>query len=128
MKDGVSGYIYHTVPAVLHIWLTHQDAYRNAILKIIHLGGDTDTTAAILGGIIGAHVGKEGIPQEWLDNLQAWPVTISWMERLSVQLANSVITNQSSKPPSLFHPFVLMRNLFFLIIVLLHGFRRLLHR
>jgi len=30
-------------------------------------GGDTDTNAAILGGLIGAAVGYSNIPKEWID-------------------------------------------------------------
>jgi ADP-ribosylglycohydrolase len=45
---GVSGYIYHTVPVVIHTWLRYQQNYPHAIEEIIRCGGDTDTTAAIL--------------------------------------------------------------------------------
>lgn len=61
-NHGVSGYIYSTVPIVLHAWLKNPIDYKSAIIDIIQCGGDTDTTAAILGGIIGAAVGKWGIP------------------------------------------------------------------
>jgi len=36
---------------------------------VIECGGDTDSTAAIVGGIVGSAVGKAGIPTEWLDDL-----------------------------------------------------------
>ena len=36
---------------------------------VIQCGGDADTTGAIVGGIVGASVGREGIPEEWLDRL-----------------------------------------------------------
>jgi hypothetical protein len=44
---GVAGYVYQTVPAALHVWLAHQNDYRAAIVSVIRLGGDTDTTAAM---------------------------------------------------------------------------------
>ena len=125
-KKGVSGYIYHTVPVVIHTWLTNQDNYQQAILDIIHCGGDTDTTAAIVGGIIGARVGKTGIPKSWLDNLWEFPRNIKWMEKLSQRL-NQVCCHplkQKALPISII--MVLLRNLIFMLIVLGHGFRRLL--
>ncbi len=62
LGSRVSGYVYHTVPVVIHAWLRHQRDYRSAIMDVVRCGGDTDTTAAILGGIIGAGVRKTGIP------------------------------------------------------------------
>ncbi|MEK7387794.1 MAG: ADP-ribosylglycohydrolase family protein, partial [candidate division NC10 bacterium] len=46
---GVSGYIYQTVPVVVHAWLAHQGDYRAAITAAVRCGGDTDTVAATLG-------------------------------------------------------------------------------
>ena len=126
LKNGISGYIYHTVPIVIHAWLTNQDDYQTAIIDIIRCGGDTDTTAAIVGGIIGARVGKQGIPKPWLDNLSEFPKNIKWMEKLGQRL-NTVCYNnktQQTLPVSIIA--ILLRNVIFMIIVLLHGFRRLL--
>ena len=30
-------------------------------------GGDTDTNAAIVGGLVGARWGVDGIPKQWID-------------------------------------------------------------
>lgn len=35
----------------------------------MNLGGDTDTTAAVAGGLAGIAYGMGGIPAEWLDAL-----------------------------------------------------------
>ncbi|WP_267875056.1 ADP-ribosylglycohydrolase family protein [Lusitaniella coriacea] len=133
-QKGVSGYVYRTVPVVVQVWLRYQEDYPGAISKsriedaiaeIILLGGDTDTTAAILGGIIGASVGKEGIPSTWLENLWEFPRTVRWMERLGMRLAE--VTKTGVPQPALPFPIygILPRNLFFLFVVLCHGFRRL---
>ncbi len=50
LKRGVTGYMFHTVPVVLHVWLHLPDDYRTAVQNIIRCGGDTDTTAAIVVG------------------------------------------------------------------------------
>ena len=125
LSQGISGYLYHTVPVVIQVWLQHQRDYQRAIGEIVSLGGDTDTTAAILGGIIGAGVGKEGIPQAWLDNLWEWPRTVAWMEAVAQRLAE--VSDKDMKQSALPLPVwgILPRNLFFLLVVLWHGFRRL---
>lgn len=126
-ENGVSGYMYHSIPCVLHVWLTHQDDYRAAVLAMVRLGGDSDTTAAIVGALVGSRVGKDGIPPEWLHKLWEWPRTVAWMERLG-SVAAARHANPTSelcvKPAGALK--ILLRNIFFLTVVLLHGFRRLL--
>jgi len=79
LEKGVTGYAFHTVPVALHACPSRPADYRWAVLAAIECGGDTDTVAAIGGGISGAGAVK-----------------------------------------------VLLRNVFFLGVVLTHGLRRLL--
>ncbi|MFL5344416.1 MAG: ADP-ribosylglycohydrolase family protein [Hyalangium sp.] len=126
---GVSGFVLHTVPAALYVWLRHPGDFRRAVEEIIRLGGDTDTTGAIVGALVGATVGVKGIPPEWLAGVVEWPRTVGWMERLAERLARqfpSAGAPERSGPLPLFWPGLLPRNLAFLLIVLGHGFRRLL--
>jgi ADP-ribosylglycohydrolase len=39
------------------------------VLKAVNLGDDTDTVAAIAGGLAGALYGYDNIPAEWRDTL-----------------------------------------------------------
>ena len=45
------------------------DNYKDCVLKAVNLGDDTDTVAAIAGGLAGALYGYEAIPKEWRDTL-----------------------------------------------------------
>jgi hypothetical protein len=124
-KNGVSGYILHTVPAALHVWLTYPDDYRHAVVTTIRLGGDSDTAAAIVGALVGARVGRDGIPPEWLRDLWEWPRTATWIERLAARLAHyaGARTNGSALPLNAIG--LALRNVLFIPLVLAHGFRRL---
>jgi hypothetical protein len=75
---------------------------------------------------MGSTVGKEGMPREWIDDLIEWPRTPAWMESLSHQLAETVSTSRGVRPIRLPVLGVALRNLLFMLIVLFHGFRRLL--
>lgn len=44
----------------------HSSSFVDALGKTISVGGDCDTNAAIVGGIVALSVGREGIPTEWL--------------------------------------------------------------
>lgn len=63
-----SGYVVDTLEAA--IWcLLNTDNYTDCVLKAVNLGDDTDTVAAVAGGMAGALYGYGSIPQEWLDIL-----------------------------------------------------------
>ncbi|PQV65347.1 ADP-ribosylglycohydrolase [Abditibacterium utsteinense] len=57
-----------TVPFCL--WCAGQslEFYEEALWETVSGLGDRDTTCAIVGGIVAARVGSEGIPQEWREN------------------------------------------------------------
>lgn len=122
---GVSGYIYRTAPVCLHAWLSHPCDPQSAIDCIIRCGGDTDTTAAIVGGIVGSGVGNAALPPGMLDGLLEWPRSVAWMERLAADITKAMASQTPVRPPELL-PLSAPRNLLFLTTVLLHGFRRLL--
>jgi ADP-ribosyl-[dinitrogen reductase] hydrolase len=114
---GISGYILHTVPACLHAAFSHPDDYPRAIQNIIACGGDTDTTAAIVGGMLGARVGREGIPKQWLAGIMDFPRDVRYLEALAKASPNT--------KPIFLWPIQLFRNLLLLFVILFHGFRRM---
>lgn len=63
-----SGYVVDTLEAAVWSFLT-TDSYEEAVFKAINLGGDTDTIAAIAGGLAGLYYGFSGIRETWLQCL-----------------------------------------------------------
>lgn len=63
-----SGYVLHSLEASIWCVLT-SSSYGETVLKAVNLGGDTDTTAAIAGGLAGLIYGYEAIPKGWLEVL-----------------------------------------------------------
>ena len=63
-----SGYVLHTLEASL--WcLLKTASYEDCVLTAISLGEDTDTTAAVAGGLAGLWYGVQAIPEKWLQKL-----------------------------------------------------------
>jgi ADP-ribosylglycohydrolase len=59
-----SGYVIHSLEASL--WcLLNSDSFEETVLRAVNLGEDTDTTAAIAGGLAGIAYGWEMIPEKW---------------------------------------------------------------
>lgn len=63
-----SGYVLHTLEASIWCLLTTSN-FKDAVLKAVNLGGDTDTTAAVTGGLAGLFYGLDSIPQIWMEQL-----------------------------------------------------------
>lgn len=63
-----SGYVVDTLEAVIWSFITTEN-YTEAILKAINFGGDTDTIAAITGGLAGIFYGFSGVPNNWIQYL-----------------------------------------------------------
>lgn len=66
-----SGYVVDTLEAAL--WcLLHSNSYKECVLKAVNLGSDTDTIAAVVGGLAGIIYGvggKKGIPKKWIKQI-----------------------------------------------------------
>ncbi len=122
---GVSGYMYHSVPAALHAWFAHPRDLVAALEAVIRCGGDTDTTAAMTGAIVGAGVGREGIPARWLEELWDWPRGVAWMEEAARRAADSAARSVRRSALYVSPLRLLARNALFMLLVLGHGFRRL---
>lgn len=76
------GYVVDTMEAAFWCLLNTED-YRSCILKAVNLGSDTDTVAAVAGGLAGLFYGYESIPQEWKDVL----ARRAWIEELCEKAA-----------------------------------------
>lgn len=64
-----SGFVIDTLAAA--IWcLTTTTRYADCVLEAVNLGEDTDTTAAVAGGLAGIVYGMGAIPDEWLHLLR----------------------------------------------------------
>lgn len=76
---GVTGFVNDTVPAALHAWARNGGQIEPALGEVIRLGGDTDTTAAIVGALCGVSGGVRSIPAHWIDGILEWPRSTGWM-------------------------------------------------
>ena len=60
-----TGYVLHTLEASIWCLMTTSN-FKEAVLKAVNLGYDTDTTGAVTGGLAGLLYGFENIPEEWV--------------------------------------------------------------
>lgn len=76
--------------------LRHEDDFAGAITSAVNHGGDSDSTGAIAGNIVGAHLGLAGIPRRYLEHLELRD-TIS-------KIADDLFTGPQASPDLYFPP------------------------
>jgi len=57
--------------------------YVTAMREVLSLGGDTDTNAAIVGGLIGAAVGYKALPSDWVTKVENYTKYLGGQSRPS---------------------------------------------
>ncbi len=80
-----------TVPFALWCAARHLEDYEAALWACASVGGDVDTTCAIVGGIVAARVGTAGIPAAWRESVEPLPAWFygfdSWADAHAVPAA-----------------------------------------
>jgi len=63
-----SGYVVDTLEASM--WaLLNNNSYKDTVLAAVNLGGDTDTTGTVAGGLAGLYYGYDNIPVNWINTI-----------------------------------------------------------
>lgn len=117
LSRGVTGYVHHTVPICLHAWLRSPYDFRRTVGDVVALGGDADTTGAIVGALAGGTVGASSIPADWLA-ISDWPRSLAWIRMLGERV------ERRGPPLRIWWPVIPLRNAVFAAIVLTTGLRR----
>ena len=84
-KIQSSGYVVDTLEAALWCFMKTEN-YRDCVITAVELGDDTDTVAAVAGGLAGIYYGvggEKGIPEEWIEKI----ARKEWIAELTAQKA-----------------------------------------
>ena len=65
--------------------LKYQDDFKKALVATVNHNGDSDSTGAITGNILGAYLGLSRIPAEWIKNIELRDVLIQIADDLIIE-------------------------------------------
>lgn len=86
-----TGYIVNSYYASLRSF-ANTSSFKDCMIDIINIGGDTDTNACIAGMLAGAHYGFGGLPKEWVYNIH----NFEYLYRICESLLELVQENAQS--------------------------------
>ena len=67
----IGSYAMDGMAMALHV-VYYTNSFRDAIIKVVNLRGDSDSVGAVVGQIAGAFYGMDGIPKDWIETLYKW--------------------------------------------------------
>lgn len=83
---GTSGYVPETVGAAFYC-LAATNNFKDAVVMAIKGGGDTDTTASVVGALAGSLYGLDAIPSEYKDQVENFQL----LQDLTDELVNNAV-------------------------------------
>ena len=87
-EKGISGFIVPTTVMAAYCFLRYPNNFDQAVRSAIRLGGDTDSVAAIVGGLVGAHIGYQKLPSDLIERLKVAPHDAVWIGEMAERLSH----------------------------------------
>lgn len=78
-----------TFAIAIYSCLKYQNCFEDAIVCSINHDGDSDSTGAVTGNLMGAYLGYSNIPDYYLDNLELKDIILEIAEDLTISLSTS---------------------------------------
>ena len=69
--------------------LKYQNDFKNAVIAAVNHSGDSDSTGAITGNILGAYLGLNSIPEDWVQKIELKEALIQIADDLLIGYQNS---------------------------------------
>ncbi len=82
LKFGQSCDVAHAFPSVVHLIGKYEGNLREALVENVMAGGDSAARGLVVGMILGAHLGFEAIPSEWLSGLKRYQHIVDLLKKI----------------------------------------------
>jgi ADP-ribosylglycohydrolase len=68
---GQSCHTGEMFPGVVHLIVKYETNLKEALVQCVMAGGDSAARGALVGMVLGAHLGMEAIPRQWVEGMKA---------------------------------------------------------
>jgi ADP-ribosylglycohydrolase len=122
-ETGISGFMVPTTVMAAYCFLRYPTDFERAVGSAIRLGGDTDSVAAVVGGLVGAHIGFGNLPTDLVARIKVAPHDAVWIAEMAERLSHwpHGVDDLDYAPALPSNPLMqLFRNLLMLMLVLMH--------
>ena len=69
-------------PCVIHLIAKYEDNLKAALIENVMAGGDSAGRGLAVGMMLGAHLGIDAIPSEWLSGLKSYRHIMACLEQI----------------------------------------------
>lgn len=69
-------------PGVVHLIAKYENDLKTALVENVMAGGDSAGRGLLLGLVLGAHLGMQAIPPEWLNDMKAYRQIIDMLSKI----------------------------------------------
>lgn len=69
---GQSCHTGEMFPGVVHLIAKYENDLKEALVQSVMAGGDSAARSALVGMVLGAYLGMDHLPMEWVEGLNAW--------------------------------------------------------
>lgn len=69
-------------PAVVHLIAKYENDLKTALIENVMAGGDSAGRGLLVGLVLGAHLGMDAIPSEWLSDMKTYPQIVEMLARI----------------------------------------------
>jgi len=81
-KFGQSCHTEEAFPGVVHLIARYENDLKEALIQSVMAGGDSAARGMMVGMVLGAHLGLESLPAEWLHALKKKERILTLLEKL----------------------------------------------
>jgi ADP-ribosylglycohydrolase len=69
-------------PGVIHLIVKYENDLKAALVENVMAGGDSAGRGLAVGMVLGAHLGIDAIPQNWLKEMKAYRQIVDWLKKI----------------------------------------------
>ncbi|MEW6664627.1 MAG: ADP-ribosylglycohydrolase family protein [Thermodesulfobacteriota bacterium] len=82
-RFGQSCHVDEAFPGVVHLITRYEEDLKEGLIQAVMAGGDNAGRAMIVGMVLGAYLGQESLPVEWMEDLKKAEEIRRYLEKLS---------------------------------------------